>query len=79
MGGEGGGRAEPSRRRLVHSCTMSNHDLHWITNYVWGIADDVLRDLRVHANRQQLRADIFVLEKETEGLLGEIIGDCAGR
>ena len=58
---------------------MSNHDLHWITNYVWGIADDVLRDLRVHANRQQLRADILVLEKETEGLLGEIIGDCAGR
>ena len=58
---------------------MSNHDLHWITNYIRGIVDDVLRDLRAHADRQQLRADIFVLEKATEGLLGEIIGDGAGR
>ena len=28
---------------------------------------------------QEIRADIVVLEKETEGLLGEIIGDGAGR
>ena len=115
---------------------MSNHDLHWITNYIWGIADDVLRDLyvrgkyrdvilpmtvlrrldavleeskpavlddagvieqdqalrtasghgfyntskftlrdlRTRANRQQLRSDILALEKETEGLLNEIVG-----
>ena len=26
---------------------MSNGDLHWIANYIWGIADDVLRDLYV--------------------------------
>ena len=26
---------------------MSNQDLHWIANYIWGIADDVLRDLYV--------------------------------
>ena len=25
---------------------MSNGDLNWIANYIWGIADDVLRDLR---------------------------------
>ena len=24
---------------------MSNGDLNWIANYIWGIADDVLRDL----------------------------------
>ena len=24
---------------------MSNTNLHWIANYVWGIADDVLRDV----------------------------------
>ena len=121
---------------------MSNHDLHWIAGYIWGIADDVLRDLyvrgkyrdvilpmtvlrrldavleeskpavldlkaaldqagvieqdqalrtasrrgfyntsrftlrdlRARANRQQLRADILALEKETEGLLNEIVG-----
>lgn len=23
---------------------MSNGDLGWITNFIWGIADDVLRD-----------------------------------
>ncbi len=141
------GWGESAMSTAGQSCAMSNHDLHWITNYIWGIADDVLRnlyvrgkyrdvilpmtvlrrldavledskpavldlkatldqagvieqdqalrtasgqgfynpskftlrDLRAHANRQQLRADIFVLEKETEGLLGEIIGDGAGR
>ena len=26
---------------------MSNGDLNWITNFIWGIADDVLRDLYV--------------------------------
>ena len=25
----------------------SNADLNWIANYIWGIADDVLRDLYV--------------------------------
>ena len=29
------------------SSHMSNDDLHWIANYIWGIADDVLRDLYV--------------------------------
>ncbi len=26
---------------------MNNADLNWITNYVWGIAGDILRDLYV--------------------------------
>ncbi len=26
---------------------MSSGDLNWITNYIWGIADDVLRDVYV--------------------------------
>ena len=26
---------------------MSNGDLNWIGNYIWGIADDVMRDLYV--------------------------------
>ena len=26
---------------------MSNGDLNWIANFIWGIADDVLRDLYV--------------------------------
>ena len=28
---------------------MSNGDKGWITNFIWGIADDVLRDLYVTA------------------------------
>jgi type I restriction enzyme M protein len=26
---------------------VANGDLNWITNFIWGIADDVLRDLYV--------------------------------
>ena len=30
---------------LASNAKMSNGDLNWIANYIWGIADDVLRDL----------------------------------
>jgi len=36
---------------------MEQAHLTWITNFIWGIADDVLRDLRARANQQQLKAD----------------------
>ena len=36
---------------------VDNASLSWITGYIWGIADDVLRDLYVRAGRQRLRAD----------------------
>jgi len=32
---------------------MTNTDLGWITNFIWGIADDVLRD-------QQDNRDIYI-------------------
>src|SRR6476469_4127788 len=35
---------------------MSNGDLNWIANFIWGIADDVLRDLYV---RGTYRDDIL--------------------
>lgn len=102
---------------------MSRPELHWITNYIWGIADDVLRDTEQiplqeeggidmflrrevlpHAadawvkadsvkigyeisftryfykpqpmrSLEEIRADILALEQETEGLLGEILGE----
>jgi len=32
---------------------LVNGDLNWITNFIWGIADDVLRDLTgVQGSRQ---------------------------
>ena len=41
-------RVTPRAPRTYHPY-MSNGDLHWIANYIWGIADDVLRDLYVPA------------------------------
>ena len=42
---------------------MSNHDLHWITNYIWGIADDVLRDLYVRGKYRDVILPITVLRR----------------
>ncbi len=53
---------------------MSQNQISWITGYIWGIADDVLRDLYV---RGTYRDVILPMEQETEGLLGEIIGEAA--
>ncbi len=65
---------------------MKKNSLAWIGSYIWGIADDVLRDLFVRGKYRdvilpmtvrslgELRADILALGQETEGLLGEIIG-----
>ena len=100
---------------------MESSQLAWITNYIWGLADDVLRDLYVRGKYrdvilpmtmgtifeelvrrfneenneeagehwtprdaqplrtlEEIRADILALERETEGLLGEILGGGAG-
>ena len=38
----------PKAKRKMEKPTMVNNaELSWITNYIWGIADDVLRDLYV--------------------------------
>lgn len=38
---------------------MSNGDLNWIANFIWGIADDVLRDLYVRGKYRDEAADAF--------------------
>ena len=38
----------PEKRSSLH--TMNNGDLEWITNFIWGIADDVLHGLYQRAN-----------------------------
>ena len=30
-----------------HQQATSHSDVHWIANYIWGIVDDILRDLYV--------------------------------
>ena len=42
---------------------MSNSDLNWISNYIWGIADDVLRDLYVRGKYRDVILPMTVLRR----------------
>ena len=42
---------------------MSSNDLHWIANYIWGIADDVLRDLYVRGKYRDVILPMTVLRR----------------
>ena len=42
---------------------MSNGDLNWIANYIWGIADDVLRDLYVRGKYRDVILPMTVLRR----------------
>ena len=43
--------------------TTSSADLHWIANYIWGIADDVLRDLYVRGKYRDVILPMAVLRR----------------
>jgi type I restriction enzyme M protein len=42
---------------------MSNGDLGWISNFIWGIADDVLRDLYVRGKYRDVILPMTVLRR----------------
>ena len=42
---------------------MSNGDLSWIANYIWSIADDVLRDLYVRGKYRDVILPMTVLRR----------------
>src|SRR5665213_1518144 len=42
---------------------MSNGDLGWITNFIWGVADDVLRDLYVRDKYRDVILPMTVLRR----------------
>ncbi len=42
---------------------MGNGDLNWIANYIWGIADDVLRDLYVRGKYRDVTLPMTVLRR----------------
>ena len=42
---------------------MSDGDLNWIANYIWGIADDVLRDLYVRGKYRDVILPMTVLRR----------------
>ena len=42
---------------------MSNGDLNWIANFIWGIADDVLRDLFVRGKYRDVILPMCVIRR----------------
>ena len=42
---------------------MNHADLNWIANYIWGIADDVLRDLYVRGKYRDVILPMTVLRR----------------
>ena len=42
---------------------MSNGDLNWITNFSWGIADDVLRDIYVRGKYRDVILPMTVVRR----------------
>jgi type I restriction enzyme M protein len=42
---------------------VSNGDLNWITNFIWGIADDILRDLYVRGKYRDVILPFTVLRR----------------
>ena len=45
------------------NATTNNTDLNWIANYIWGIADDVLRDLYVRGKYRDVILPMTVLRR----------------
>ena len=52
-----------NRLRTYSEMTTSNGDLNWIANYIWGIADDVLRDLYVRGKYRDVILPMTVLRR----------------
>ena len=42
---------------------MNNGDLNWITNYIWGITDDILRDLYVRGKYRDVILPMTMLRR----------------
>ncbi len=42
---------------------MGNNNLNWIANFIWGIADDVLRDLYVRGKYRDVILPMTVLRR----------------
>ena len=51
------------RFTLKDEHSVTNGDLNWITNYIWGIADDVLRDLYVRGKYRDVILPMTVLRR----------------
>ena len=65
------GRTSGAEWVRAHHCTRvtkrgrvnSAQDTHWIANFIWGIADDVLRDLYVRGKYRDVILPMTVLQR----------------
>ena len=58
------GAVQPKRqRRGASGVTATNGNIGWIANYIWGIADDVLRDLYVRGKYRDVILPMTVLRR----------------
>ena len=51
------------------NATTNNTDLNWIANSIWGIADDVLRDLYVRGKYRDVILPMTVLRRRRISIL----------
>ena len=56
-------RRQAGKKAEEHGTGMSNGDLSWITNFIWGIADDALRDLYVRGKYRDVILPMMVLRR----------------
>src|ERR1051326_9535776 len=54
---------KPTRRCNGAGLSMENGQLNWIANFIWGIADDVLRDLYVRGKYRDVILPMTVLRR----------------
>lgn len=55
-------------RSLPFKKTMDQTQLNWLTNFIWGIADGLLRDTVHVPLLEEISTEMLVIEKEAEGL-----------
>ena len=56
-------RATPYPRPTYDATTMTAPNLNWLANYIWGIADDVLRDVYVRGKYRDVILPMTVLRR----------------
>src|SRR5579862_7362575 len=58
-----GGEPVPSPHSVALWAPMEQGQLNWIANFIWGIADDVLRDLYVRGKYRDVILPMTVLRR----------------
>src|SRR5882762_4372084 len=61
--GAGNPSREAAKEIQGNDQDMSNGDLNWIANFIWGIADDALRDLYVRGKYRDVILPMIVLRR----------------